>query len=154
MNFTWDDKLPRIEALTTSGQGPQQVIQSVMEYLKSERADFHWVGVYILKGSELHVGPYVGPFTDHVRIPVGRGVCGTAVAEGKNQIVDDVSKLGNYLACNLETKSEIVVLVRDASGQVLGQIDIDSTRFAAFSKTDEHFLEQVAALIAPFMAAL
>lgn len=133
---------------------PEDAILNVMEYLKASRTDLHWVGVYILKGDELQVGPYVGPETDHVRIPVGRGVCGTAVAENKNQLVDDVSTLGNYLACNLDTRSEIVVLVRDDSGGIIGQIDIDSTRIKAFGPDDEWFLDQVGRIIAPHMARL
>lgn len=135
-------------------QDPEDAILSVMNFLKANRSDFHWVGVYILKGNELHVGPYTGPVTDHVRIPVGRGVCGTAVAENKNQIVDDVSTLGNYLACNLDTRSEIVVLVRNESGGVIGQIDIDSTRIKAFGPDDERFLDQVGRIIAPHLARL
>jgi GAF domain-containing protein len=148
------EQIEHIRQIMSLGGEPRRVIQSVMESLKAWRSDFHWVGVYILKGDELHVGPYTGPVTDHVRIPVGRGVCGTAVAEDKNQVVDDVSALGNYLACNLETKSEIVVLVRDPSGRVLGQIDIDSTKLKAFNSADEQFLEQVGGLIAPHMAKL
>lgn len=147
-------QIDTIKSIAAAGGDPRQVIQSVMEHLKAGRSDFHWVGVYVLKGNELHVGPYTGPVTDHVRIPVGRGVCGTAVAENKNQVVDDVSALGNYLACNLETKSEIVVLVRDQKGTVVGQIDIDSTKLGAFNRDDERFLEQVAAVIAPFVAKL
>ncbi len=133
---------------------PKKAVQSVMEHLKANRKDFHWVGVYLLKDNMLHVGPYTGPVTDHVRIPVGKGVCGTAVLENKNQLVDDVSSLDNYLACNLETRSEIVVLVRDAKGSIIGQIDIDSTKVKAFGAEDESFLEQVAGLIAHHMQSL
>jgi L-methionine (R)-S-oxide reductase len=132
----------------------KKAVQSVMEHLKANRKDFHWVGVYLLKDNMLHVGPYTGPVTDHVRIPIGKGVCGTAVLENKNQLVDDVSSLDNYLACNLETRSEIVVLVRDAKGSIIGQIDIDSTKVKAFGAEDESFLEQVAGLISHHMQSL
>jgi len=135
-------------------QDSQKAVQSVMEYLKSYRKDFHWVGVYLLKDQVLHVGPYAGPVTDHIRIPVGKGVCGTAVLEDKNQLVDDVTTVGNYLACNLETRSEIVVLARDRKGNIVGQIDIDSTKVKAFNREDEKFLEQVATLIAPHLESL
>ena len=87
-------------------------LQRLMQRLHDRLPHFHWVGVYWLKGNELVLGPYVGPPTEHVRIPVGRGVCGTAVAENMNQIIEDVRELDNYLACNLETRSEIVVLIR------------------------------------------
>ncbi len=126
-----------------------------MQYLQDNRSDYHWVGIYRLDGDTLVLGPYVGPVTDHVRIPVGRGVCGTAVAENKNQVVDDVRELSNYLACNLETRSEIVVLVREGTtGRILGQIDVDGTKVKAFGKEEELFLDQVAMLAAPYVAAL
>jgi GAF domain-containing protein len=124
-------------------------LQSVMDFLHGARADYHWVGIYKLEGDTLVLGPYNGPFTDHDRIPVGRGVCGTAVAENRNQIIGDVRELTNYLACNLETRSEIVVLIRDAQGRILGQIDVDGTRVRSFGKDEEAFLESVAALLAP-----
>jgi|CXWL01.1.fsa_nt_gi GAF domain-containing protein len=110
--------------------------------------NYNWCGVYVLSGDELVLDAYVGAPTDHVRIPVGRGVCGTAVAENENQIVEDVSLLENYLACSLTTKSEIVVLMRNSSGLILGQIDIDGHSVGAFDKSDEDFLEGVARILA------
>jgi L-methionine (R)-S-oxide reductase len=147
---------PQLAAIKTLAKepDPKKAIQSVMEHLKAHRKDFHWVGVYILKGDMLHVGPYTGPVTDHVRIPIGKGVCGTAVIENKNQLVDDVASLDNYLACNLETRSEIVVLVRNAKGGIIGQIDIDSTKVKAFGPEDETFLEAVGNAICHHMQAL
>ncbi len=79
---------------------------------------------------------------------MGRGVCGTAVAENANQVIADVTTLDNYLACSLTTKSEIVVLIRDSAGQILGQIDIDGHVVGAFDETDEAFLERVAEVLA------
>ena len=93
------------------------------------------------------LGPYVGAPTEHDRIPVGRGVCGTAVAEGKNQIVQDVRELSNYLACSVETRSEIVVLIRQA-GRIVGQIDVDGHEPRAFDVTDETLLNAVAERLA------
>jgi GAF domain-containing protein len=84
-----------------------------------------------------------------VRIPVGRGVCGTAVAENMNQIIEDVRELDNYLACNLETRSEIVVLIRHPdTGKILGQIDVDGTEVGAFDESDEALLEVIGERIA------
>lgn len=120
--------------------------RKAMEMLMSLRG-YDWCGVYRLEGSELVLDEYVGAATDHMRIPVGRGVCGTAVAEDKNQVIDDVRELTNYLSCSLETRSEIVVLIRGKEG-VLGQIDIDGHRVGSFGKFDEEFLERVAELIA------
>lgn len=124
-------------------------ISSAMDFLKKQFPTFYWVGVYLLRNGQLEVGPYSGPRTDHVVIPIGRGVCGTAVAEGRNQIVEDVRARQNYLACNLETRSEIVVLVRRPdSNAILGQIDIDATEVSAFDASDEAFLERIAFLLA------
>jgi hypothetical protein len=102
------------------------------------------------------LGPYVGPPTEHARIPVGKGVCGAAVAEDRDQVVDDVSKRPDYLACSPTVRSEIVVLVREGGrpdGRVVGQIDLDSERPAAFSEDDHSFLRAVAAALGGNRAA-
>jgi L-methionine (R)-S-oxide reductase len=104
---------------------------------------YRWVGIYWLQGDVLILGPFVGAATDHTRIRVGQGVCGTAVAEGKNQVIDDVRDLSNYLACSLETRSEIVVLLRH-SGEIVGQIDADGHEVGAFDASDEALLSSVA----------
>ncbi len=133
-----------------SGDAPlQERLQQLMQLLHDRLPHYHWVGIYWLEGDTLTLGPYVGPPTEHVRIPVGRGVCGTAVAENANQIVYDVRERENYLACNLETRSEIVVLIRDPhTGAIRGQIDVDGTEVGAFDESDEAFLETIARLIA------
>lgn len=114
----------------------------------SELPGYDWSGVYRLEGETLVLDEYVGAPTDHTRIPVGVGVCGTAVSEDRNVVVKDVRKLDNYLSCSISTKSEIVVLIRDASGNVLGQIDIDGHEVGAFDQSDEVFLERVAEVLA------
>jgi len=106
--------------------------------------DYNWSGIYALHGDLLKLDAYVGAATDHTEIPVGRGVCGTAVAENANQVIDDVRELQNYLACSLQTRSEIVVLIRDDEGNILGQIDIDGHRVGAFDASDEAMLEAMA----------
>lgn len=83
------------------------------------------VYAYMVHGNELVLEAHAGRDTDHVRIAVGAGVCGTAVAEKQDQNVPDVGAIGNYLACNIDTKSELVVLIRRGD-VILGQIDIDS----------------------------
>lgn len=108
---------------------------------------YDWSGIYVLRGDTLFVDMYVGEPTDHREIPVGRGVCGTAVAENANQVVPDVRELGNYLACSLKTRSEIVVLIRDGE-TILGQIDIDSHTPNRFAPEDEQFLSELATLLA------
>lgn len=109
--------------------------------------DYNWSGIYRLDGDTLVLDAYVGAETDHTRIPVGRGVCGTAVAENKNQVIDDVRELENYLACSVSTRSEIVVLIR-RDGEILGQIDIDGHRVGAFDDSDEKLLQELAVLLA------
>lgn len=149
--------LENIRALVnqTDQESASSIVKKSMGYLAKARSDSYWVGVYLLKGDELFVGPYVGPETEHTRIPVGKGVCGTAVAQNANQIVADVGAISNYLACNIYTKSEIVVLIRDPSSQaILGQIDIDSTVKNAFSKADEQSLERVGKVLAPYLSSL
>lgn len=106
--------------------------------------DYNWSGIYALDGDLLRLDAYVGAATDHTEIPVGRGVCGTAVAENANQVIEDVRELENYLACSLQTRSEIVVLIRDEQGTILGQIDIDGHRVGAFDASDEAMLEAMA----------
>src|SRR2546427_5530829 len=96
------------------------------------------VYAYMLQGNELVLEAYAGRYTPHTRIPVGRGVCGTAVATGRDQNVPDVTAAGNYLACNLETKSELVVLIRRGA-TILGQLDVDSDVPAGF--TAAHYAE-------------
>ncbi len=110
----------------------------------------HYTGVYFywLKGDAmLELVAYHGRPTEHERIPVGQGICGRAAREGRTVVVDDVNADPAYLACSLETRSEIVVpVVRD--GRVLGEIDIDSDVPAAFTAGDREFLEKLAGLIA------
>lgn len=108
---------------------------------------YDWSGVYRLEGEALVLDEYVGEATDHLRIDVGVGVCGTAVAENRNQVVGDVRDLSNYLSCSLHTRSEIVVLIRRGN-EILGQIDIDGHAVGAFDSSDEAFLERVAQVLA------
>ena len=140
--------LERLNGDLGSEMNLEERAAACVEILSAGLPHFDWVGIYWLKGGELLLGPFRGGPTEHVRIPVGKGVCGTAVAEGKNQLVDDVRELTNYLACSLETRSEIVVLIRDEEGRILGQIDVDGREVGAFDKSDEALLEESARRIA------
>jgi GAF domain-containing protein len=108
---------------------------------------YNWSGIYRLEGDTLVLDAYVGAATDHTHIPVGRGVCGTAVAENANQVIEDVRELSNYLACSIQTRSEIVVLIRQGE-EILGQIDIDGHTVGAFDASDEALLEALAETLA------
>jgi putative methionine-R-sulfoxide reductase with GAF domain len=113
---------------------------------------YTWVGIYILVGNELVLGPYEGKPSPHTHIPLGRGICGAAATERTTIIVDDVHADSRYLACSLETQSEIVVPII-YGGDVLGEIDIDSDQPAAFGPADQALLERVAAALGPRLAA-
>jgi len=126
---------------------PQRALDRAVEILKRDVAHYTWVGIYLLEGDELVLGPFLGKPSPHTRIPIGRGICGAAAREKQTIVVDDVHADERYLACSLETKSEIVVPIMIGT-RVLGEIDIDSDRAAAFSDDDRKLLEQVAAILA------
>jgi GAF domain-containing protein len=109
---------------------------------------FDWCGVYRLEGDELVLDAFVGEATDHTHIPVGLGVCGAAVAENCNQVIADVRELSNYLSCSVSTRSEIVVLIRDQTGKILGQIDIDGHQVGTFGEPEEELLSAMAEILA------
>lgn len=115
--------------------------------LLDELDGYDWSGIYRLEGPTLVLDQYVGAPTDHTSIPIGVGVCGTAVAEDRNVTIEDVREVDNYLACSLDTRSEIVVLIRNGA-VVLGQIDVDGHSVAAFDRSDEKMLEEMAQILA------
>ena len=122
----------------------RQAMTRVVALLKAKVPDYTWVGIYELFGNELVLGPFLGKPSPHTHIPVGRGICGAAAAEKATIVVDDVNTDPRYLACSLEAKSEIVVPIMRGS-DVLGEIDIDSDRLAAFGPHDRRLLEAAAA---------
>jgi L-methionine (R)-S-oxide reductase len=142
--------LEAIDRILDRGGDAEEVLRRVVDVLHDRFEHFSWVGIYLVEDDELVLGPWRGPeATEHVRIPVGRGVCGAAAASGRTEIVDDVDADPRYLACFASTRSEIVVpIARD--GRVVGEIDIDSDRPAAFDADDRAFLERVAHLISPY----
>lgn len=146
-----DDVLGDITRQIENEPDPARALTAVVATLKRTMADYSWVGIYLLDGNELVLGPFEGKPSPHARIPVGRGICGAAAAEKATIIVDDVNADPRYLACSVDTKSEIVVPIM-AGSEVLGEIDIDSDRLAAFDASDRQLLESVAALLAGRMA--
>jgi L-methionine (R)-S-oxide reductase len=114
--------------------------------LKEQVPTYSWVGIYLLEGDELVLGPYLGKPSPHTRIPLGRGICGAAAAERATIVVDDVNSDPRYLACSIETQSEIVVPIMRGR-TVLGEIDIDSDTRAAFGPDDRDLVETVAAIL-------
>jgi L-methionine (R)-S-oxide reductase len=130
---------------------PERAMAAAVATLKRRMPDYSWVGIYLLDGNELVLGPFEGKPSPHTRIPLGRGICGAAASEKATIIVDDVNADPRYLACSIETKSEIVVPIM-AGNDVLGELDIDSDRPAAFGAADKTLLEAVAAQLAARMS--
>jgi GAF domain-containing protein len=127
--------------------GREGLLRQAAERIRAAGPPYTSVYLYMLEGDELVLEAYAGRETDHTRIPVGRGVCGTAVASGKDQNVPDVRAVENYLACNVWTRSELVVLIRRGS-LILGQIDIDSDVPDAFTPDEEAAVKRVADALA------
>ena len=145
------DALNQLREEIAQAPGPQGAAQRVVERLHDRFDNYNWVGIYWISsdGEELVLGPWTGPqATEHTRIPIGTGICGAAAQSGRTEIVDDVNADPRYLSCFASTRSEIVVPIF-ADGRVVGEIDIDADRPAAFTRDDALFLEEVAALIAP-----
>lgn len=133
------------------GWSRDQILESVVDALQTANPKYHWVGIYLLMSDTLVLGPYRGKPTVHTRIPVGEGICGLAARTRETVNVPDVRQDPRYIACSLETRSEIVVPILD-SDCVYGEIDIDSNDEAAFDDTDREQLEEVARLLVPIVA--
>ena len=147
-----EDLRSEVEALAASGAPDEEVLNDVVRRIHEARPLWDWSGIYLLVGDALILGPRTAP-VDHSRIGIGEGVCGTAVSEDRNQIVEDVREVENYLACSIHTRSELVVLIRDA-GKIVGEFDIDSDTVGAFAEEDEALLEEVGARISGRVASL
>lgn len=134
-----------LQEMRDSGFLSDALLRQAVKRISAADDRYDWVGVYLLneEGDELWLHNYVGEPTEHAKIPVGTGVCGTAVAEKKNVNVPDVSEVENYLACSPHVQSELVVLIR-AGDEIFGQLDIDSEEAAAFTDEDEEALQAVA----------
>ena len=128
-------------------EGREGLLRIAAEKIRAAGSPYTSVYLYMLHGNELVLEAHAGRNTDHTRIPVGVGVCGTAVALGKDQNVPDVRAVENYLACNSWTRSELVVLIRRGS-LILGQIDIDSDVPNPFTPEEEAAVKQVADALA------
>lgn len=128
-------------------EGRESLLRIAAEKIQAAGPPYTSVYLYMLHGQELVLEAYAGRDTDHTRIPVGMGVCGTAVASGQDQNVPDVRAVENYLACNAWTRSELVVLIRRGS-LILGQIDIDSDESNPFTSEEEAEVRRVAEALA------
>jgi len=147
-----EDLRSEVEALAASGGQDDEVLNVVVRRIHEVHPSWDWSGIYLLVGDTLVLGPRTAP-ADHSHIGIGEGVCGTAVSEDRNQVVEDVREVENYLACSIHTRSELVVLIRDA-GTIVGEFDIDSDTVGAFTQEDEALLEEMGALISGRVASL
>jgi L-methionine (R)-S-oxide reductase len=127
--------------------GRLELLTLAAEKIRAAGAPYTSVYLYMLHGEQLVLEAFAGRETEHTRIAVGRGVCGTAVATGLDQNVPDVRAVDNYIACNAWTRSELVVLIRRGS-TILGQIDIDSDVPDPFSPDEEAAVRKVADALA------
>ena len=143
------DKSPVLEEIETAARTAAQrddFLLSTARIINRHFPHYTWVGFYFLEKGRLHVGPYVGKTTPHTVIDLDKGICGAAVSRQETIVVDDVNADPRYLACSLETKSEIVVPVT-VGGEIVGELDIDSDRRAAFDDNQKKLLEKIARVV-------
>jgi L-methionine (R)-S-oxide reductase len=139
---------------TIAGESIHRIkkLQKVANLLQQNLDGYDWVGFYLVdagKNRELVLGPFAGEPTEHTRIPFGRGICGQAAEKLDTVVVDDVSAEANYLACSPKVKSEIVLPIFKGD-HLVGELDIDSHRSAAFKEEDKAFLKNICSIIAEF----
>lgn len=127
--------------------GRHALLQLAADRIRAAGAPYTSVYMYMLHGDMLELEAFSGRDTDHTRIPVGKGVCGTAVATREDQIVPDVRAISNYIACNTWTRSELVVLIRRGN-TILGQIDVDSDEPDPFREGEVAAVREVAEALA------
>jgi len=149
----FDSLYKKISAIINGVTTVDEKLQSICHLLKARMTHYDWVGFYLVdpdRPKELILGPFAGAPTEHVRIPFGQGICGQAAERAETFLIQDVRQETNYLACNLEVKSEIVVPIFK-NGRVIGELDIDSHQLAAFTPADQAFLEKVAARVSEIL---
>ncbi len=146
----FDDARREIKPLLAGAANLDEALQGTVNILQTLLPAYTWVGIYLVEGPDLVLRAWQGPeATEHVRIPIGQGVCGWAADKGETVVVADVSLDERYLMCFSTTRSEVVVpIVKD--GKVYGEIDVDGEEIGAFGEEDARFLEALAADLASF----
>ncbi len=145
-----------LNVLADAAASVEDLMSIVVGRLQERLPHFDWVGFYMIENGQLGedpmlvLGPYVGAETPHKRIPLNQGICGAAVSTGQTVVVDDVNADPRYLACSIETKSEIVAPVF-VKGNAVGELDIDSHTPSAFTAADRQLVEHCAALVGNYM---
>ena len=150
-----DEVRHALERLNAEASTADRLMEGICHLLNEQMLKYNWAGFYMLEAGTtppvLVLGHFRGAMTPHTRISLNQGICGAAASSGKTVVVDDVKEDPRYLACSLETKSEIVVPVF-SRGTVVGELDIDSHTTAAFTDADRSFLEQVAEIVGDFIS--
>ncbi len=148
------DLASALDAAASQATTANGLMTSMVALFHENLPNYNWVGFYMLEkdaGADmLLLGPFRGAATPHTRIPLNQGICGAAASRGETVVVDDVASDPRYLACSLETKSEIVVPIF-VRGKVVGELDIDSHVPAAFGGEDRHLCEHAAALVGTWL---
>lgn len=139
-----------VDRTNSTPYSADELMKAITDLLHNKMLKYNWVGFYMLEPGAnppvLVLGHYQGAMTPHTRISLNDGICGAAASSGKTVVVDDVKSDPRYLACSLETKSEIVVPIF-VSGKVVGELDIDSHFPAAFGPEDRDLVEHCAQLV-------
>ncbi|MGB9072800.1 MAG: GAF domain-containing protein [Terriglobales bacterium] len=145
-----------VDRLNSEARTADGLMDGLTRLLHERMLKYNWVGFYMLEAGTkppvLVLGHFQGAMTPHTRIPLNQGICGAAASSGKTVVVDDVKSDRRYLACSVETKSEIVVPVF-VQGQVVGELDIDSHFTAAFGFEDRELIEHCAQLVGQRLAS-
>lgn len=137
--------LPQIDSLLNPDEPLISNLSNVTAALKEAFDKINWVGFYFLKNEKLFLGPFQGKVACTV-IEVGKGVCGNSVSRRETIIVDDVDKFPGHIACDADSRSEIVVPLMNRE-EIFGVLDVDSYQLSAFNLTDKHYLEVLCKLI-------
>ena len=142
-----------IDEIARSAGSAEELMERICKKLNQRMSKYNWVGFYLIDArdpNQLVLGPFVGAMTPHTRISLNQGICGAAAAQGETVVVDDVNQDARYLACSLETKSEIVAPVF-VKNQVVGELDIDSHFLSAFGDEDQRLVEHCAKAVGEFL---
>ena len=145
--------ISELNKLASSVPNADALMNSIVSLLHEKLSRYNWVGFYLLDPNDanmLVLGAFRGAATPHTRIPLNQGICGAAASSGETVVVDDVNSDPRYLACSIETKSEIVVPVF-AKGKVVGELDIDSHIPTAFGPDDRKLCEHAAQLLGKYL---
>lgn len=146
-----DSILKEVDLILARDSSRNQKLKDICVLLDREIESFDWTGFYLADPDEdrmLFLGPYVGEETDHMRIPYGTGICGQAAETLDTFVVQDVSKAGNYLACSVDVKSEIVVPIMKGD-QFVGELDIDSHTLNAITPELRSLCEAICKKLSP-----